>query len=352
MSRRELTRAKLCSIGFFAAICAIAWLTLRHGVTLSPKLAQFPRWPVLLDLWLTAPAFAWWLHRRDRTRAWRNAIAMAALGLLAARYLIPDLSSAATRDLSMVRMLALSAAGAIECLLLMRTLRWVMRTGRGENPEYALQRSIENRFGKSTIARAISFESRMWLYFLMPARLFGRYRGDQHFGYHLKDGYAVNLQGLCVLLLVGLPAQHFLLQLFSHSLAWITDLLTLYALLFLRAHYRACLHCPVSLDEQNLYLRYGLKMREKIIPLASIAAIESWREPPVRRKHGALNFSGVGSANVQIILREALPVEGLYGIIKPVRTVYLGLDQPGAFLKAVDALHSDSVRYIPNREVC
>lgn len=306
MSRRDLQYARFGSLVFAAALYTFAWLLIRHGAMLSPRLAVFPRWPVLFDFLLTAPAFSWWLHRRDRKRAWRSAISVAVLGVLMAGYLMPGSSTEATRALPGLCMLLGVIFGTAELVLIVQMLRCASSTVQGENPEYALQRWIVRRFGMLAIGRIIGFEARMWLYALMPRQSAWRYRGDQHFSYHLKDGYAANLQGYAVLLLIGLPAQHFLLQLFSPALAWITDALTLYGLLFLWSHYRACRYCPISMDGQNLYLRYGLKLREQLVPLRSITTLEHWGDPVSRRVEGSLNLSGAGHPNIRICLRQHL----------------------------------------------
>ena len=341
MSHRDLLHAKLGSLAFSAVFYALAWLLLRHGAVFSSRLAVFPHWPVLFDFLLTAPAFSWWLHRHDRKKAWRSALSVAALGLWVARYLMPGLSSELTRELFGLCKLMFLCAGAAELFLIVQMFRCAGRAARGVNPEYALQHWIGLRFGSLAIGRVIGFEARMWLYALMPRQSAWRYRGDQHFSYHLKDGYAATLQGYLVLLVIGLPAQHLLLQLFSQPLAWVTDALTLYGLLFLWAHYRACQHCPVSLDGQNLYLRQGLNVREQVIPLQSIVGVEHFRESVSRRVPGSLILSGGGYPNVRIYLRQHMPIEGRYGLTQSVDTIYLGLDQVPSFLSALDALRTD-----------
>jgi len=338
MSRRDLLHARFGSLAFTFALYVLAWLLLQHGASLSPRLATFPRWPVLFDFLLTAPAFSWWMFRRDRKRALRSALGVAALGLLVARYLMPALSSEATHELSVLRVLLLFGMAAAECFLIVQMFRYAGSAARVSHPDNALQEVIVQRFGTGAFGRAVGFEARMWLHALMPRREAWLYRGDQHFSYHLKDGYAANLQGYLVLLLIGLPAQHFLLQLFSHPLAWITDGLTAYGLLFLQAHYRACQVCPVSMDGENLYLRHGLRVHEQVIALHSIVAVERVAEPVNYRARGHLNLAGAGTPNVCLRLRHRVLVEGMYGVVRPVDTIYLGVDRASAFLRAFDAL--------------
>ncbi|MFA6231818.1 MAG: hypothetical protein WC617_16835 [Rhodanobacter sp.] len=326
------------ALAFAATIYACAWFVLRHGTMLSPRLASFPRWPVLFDLLLTVPAATWWLYRRDRHRAWRRALSLAGLGVLVSINLLPDISATGTTDLHGLRTLLLAAGAVVELLLMIRLWRFVSAAAQQHNPEYALQRLIAKRFGTKTLGRAVGFESRLWLHSLAPPSWScWQYRGERHFSYHLKDGYAANLQGLVVLLLIGIPAQHLLLGLLSSSLAWVTDIMTVYALLFLLAHYRACLRCPISLDGSALYLRHGIGVREQVIPLASIAGFESCREMPVRPTAGVLSLAGAGRPNVRLRLRQSRAIEGVYGMMRPVHTIYLGLDQAPRFLAAMEA---------------
>lgn len=343
MSRRELLQARLSSLAFVSVIYVLAWWLLQHGASLSPRLAKFPRWPVWFDFLLTAPAFSWWMYRRDRKRAWQSALGIAALGVLAARYVMPALSLEAIHGLSVLRAVLLSGVAAAECFLIVQMFRYAGSAARGGNPDYALQDALAQRFGGGVFGRVVGFEARMWLHALMPRQETWRYRGDQHFSYHLKDGYAANLQGYLVLLLIGLPAQHFLLALFSHPLAWVTDTLTAYGVLFLLAHYRACQVCPVSIDGQNLYLRHGLRVHEQAIALHLMAAVERVIEPAGGRAPGILNLAGAGEPNVCLRLRYPMPVEGMYGMIRPVDTIYLGLDRASIFITALDALRAQRV---------
>lgn len=340
MSPNVLKRSRMQALVFAAAIYASAWFVLRHGVMLSPRLASFPRWPVLFDLLLTVPAMTWWLFRRDRPRAWRSALSAAGLGVLVSMHLLAGISAAGMRELDAMRTVALMAGATVELLLMIKLWRFVTAAAPQHNPEYALQRLMERRFGTKALGRAVSFELRLWLHALAPRTgSCWRYRGEQHFSYHRKDGYAANLQGLGVLLLIGLPAQHLLLGLLSTPLAWVTDILTVYTLVFLLGHYRACLRCPISLDGGALYLRHGLGVREQVIPLASITAFESCREKPARHAAGVLSLAGAGLPNVRLCLRKSQAIEGLYGITRSVHTLYLGLDQAPRFLAQMEANH-------------
>ncbi len=254
---------------------------------------------------------------------------------------MPALSSEATHELSVLRVLLLFGVAAAECFLIVQMFRYAGSAVRVSQPDYALQEVIAQRFGTGAFGRAVGFEARMWLHALMPRQGTWRYCGDQHFSYHLKDAYAANLQGYLVLLLIGMPAQHFLLQLFSHPLAWITDGLTAYGLLFLWAHYRACQVCPVSMDGQNLYLRHGLRVHERVIALHSIVAVERVAEPVNYRARGHLNLAGAGQPNVCLRLQHRVQVEGMYGVVRPVDTIYLGMDRASAFVTALDALRAE-----------
>lgn len=335
MSNEALLHARIYSLGFAATVYLLAWFVLQHGTMLSPHLASFPRWPVLFDFLLTAPAVTWWLHRQDRHRAWRSALSVAALGILLAIWLLPNLSAAGTRDLRSLRTIVLLFGAMIELALLARLWRFFTTSAQGGNPEYALQQLVEQRFGTHRLGRVIGFELRMWLHALMSRRRPWRYTGERHFSYHAKDGYAANLQGWPVLLMFSLPAQHVLLHLFSPALAWVADAATLYVVFFLLAHYRACQRCPVSLDGQNLYLRHGLNMCEQVIEPDSIIAIHTCNEVAGRRVPGVLNLAGTGRANVRIRLRERQMIERFYGMQKPIDTIYLGLDSAPSFFEAL-----------------
>lgn len=334
MTRAELRHARLCTLAFAAFIYASGWLLIRHGANFSPRLVAFPPWSVLPDFLLTVPAMSWWLHRHDRKKAWHTALGMAAGGMWVGIHLLSTLPMAHVAELRALRALLLAIVAAIEVQLIVRLLHFVAAQ-QGGNPEYALQHVLEQRMGEGLLCRALGFELRIWLHALAPRRWVWRYRGDEHFSYHHKDGYALNLQGWMVLLVIGAPAQHLLLELWHPWLAWVTDALTLYSLMYLLAHYRACLHCPVSLATDALLLRHGISMCEQTIPLPSILTCELSRDIRQRRVPGVLNLAGAGRSNVRIELREPLQIERFYGVVHSVCTIYLGLDNAPQFVAAL-----------------
>lgn len=338
MSQSERRRATLQALGFAVAIYLFSGWMLRQSPAWLHAGGGLPQWPIVFDLLLTVPAVYWWLHRRDRRRAWLGALALAGVGIGVAGYLLPDTSGPLWSGLRWARGLGIVLVVALEIVLIASTLRLVVRLARERNPDYALREGVERTLGAALASRILAFDMRMWLHVFAGTRRTWDYAGDAHFSYHRKDGNASNQQAFLILLLIDLPIGHGLLMVFVGSTAaWVLSVLTLLSLALMFAHYRATLRCPISLSRDTLYLRYGLAVAEAAVPLDAIRCVEQRRDETPRRAPGVLRLNDAGAPNVRITLHEPLAIAGWLGIERRVDTLDLGLDQPREFLAELNA---------------
>ncbi len=338
MSPAERRRATLWALVFAIAIYAFSWQMLRQPPDWLSSGGGLPQWPVTFDLLLTVPAVYWWLHRRDRRRAALGALALAGTGIWVASVILPDASGPAWSALRLLRNLGLALVVVLEVGIVISMLRLVVRLAHDRNPDYALREGVHQRFGTTLAARVVAFDMRMWLHVFAGARRAWHYAGDTHFSYHRKDGNASNQQAFLILMLIDLPIAHTILTVFAGATAaWIVTLLTVLSLALMFGHYRATLRCPVSLDADILYLRYGLAVAEAAVPFAAIAQATACRDDLQRRAPGVLRLNDAGTPNVRIRLHEPVVVASWFGIERRVDTIGLGIDQPREFLAELNA---------------
>ncbi|WP_313919764.1 hypothetical protein [Tahibacter sp.] len=340
MSPTERRRATVWALFFAIAIYAFSWQILGQPPEWLRASGDLPQWPATFDLLLTVPAVYWWLHRRDRRRAALGALALAGVGIWVASVILPDTSGPAWSALRLLRNvgLGLGLVVALEVGIVVSMLRLVVRLARDRNPDYALREGVQQHFGTTLPARVVAFDMRMWLHVFAGARRAWHYAGDTHFSYHRKDGNASNQQAFLILMLIDLPIAHAILTVFaSATTAWIVTLLTVLSLALMFGHYRATLRCPVSLDSDTLYLRYGLAVAEAAVPLAAVAQATPCRDDLPRRAPGVLRLNEAGTPNVHISLHEPVVVVGWFGIERRVDTIVLGIDQPREFLAGLNA---------------
>lgn len=141
----------------------------------------------------------------------------------------------------------------------------------------------------------------------------------------LVNGTLADLQGFVILIAFELPLMHLLLHvIWSPLAANIMTLLTVFALVFFYAEYRAVSRRPISLFGDTLMVRFGL-YQPFIIPLANIAGI-SQSHDFIKRAKDLIRYNYSGVPNIEIEL------------IKPIgdiKKVYLGVDQPESLIRAV-----------------
>ncbi len=338
MSPTERRRATLWALLFAVAIYAFSWQVLRQPPEWLRAGGDLPQWPVALDLLLTVPAVYWWLHRRDRRRAALGALALAGTGIWIASVILPDTGGPVWSVLRLLRNVGLGLVVVLEVGIVVSMLRLVVRLAHDRNPDYALREGMQQRFGTTLAARVVAFDMRMWLHVFAGARRAWHYAGDTHFSYHRKDGNASNQQAFLFLMLIDVPIAHAVLTVFaSATAAWIVTVLTVLSLALMLGHYRATLRCPVSLDSDTLYLRYGLAVAEAAVPLAAIAQATAGSGELQRRAPGVLRLNEAGAPNVCIRLHEPVVVAGWFGIERSIDTIALGIDQPREFLAALNA---------------
>lgn len=333
MNRPVPRYAAPLALGFAAAVYLVSWQLLHNPWFAAAARGPLPQWPVMFDLLLSVPVLYGWLHRREPRRAWLGALALAGTGILVGAYILPDAGGPLWQALGALRNLGVLAVLAFEFWAIASVLRLIAGLAREANPDYALREGIRARFGDGAAGRMMAFEARVWLQVFAGMRRHWHYAGDVHFGYHRKDDNAGNQQVFLFLLLIDLPVAHFLLALFGYvTAAWVFTVLNLLSLAFLFAHYRASLRCPVSLDADTVYVRYGLTVAECALPLAAVVAAEPHQGVAPRRGEGLLRLNESGEPNLRLELAQAHSIDSWFGLRRQVRVLYLGLDQPAAFL--------------------
>ncbi len=340
MTREE----KLQRLAWFAPLALLVylangWLAHHPPTALVATGTIVPEWPMLFDLLVTVPLAYLIAFRRHGRQAWIGAAMLAGTGIMVAGWIVPEESRQWLGVLQTGRNFFAAVVVLGEITLALSLARLTLRLLRdGNDPERAVAAALHARFGDTAVARLIAFEVRMWFYALFAtAKRPLTFAGDEHFSCHAKDGHASNQQGFILLILIELPIVHLLLSLFwQWKGACVISALSVWGLCFLIAERRATLKRPISMDGERLYVRYGLGT-ERVVPMASIAAVAPHREPVARRIPGTLRYCESGAPNISVRLCPALEVPGLFGGSRQIEWIYLGVDAPGRFLSRLNA---------------
>jgi hypothetical protein len=151
------------------------------------------------------------------------------------------------------------------------------------------------------------------------------------FSYHKNSGTVSLL--IAVIIIVGIEtvSLHVLLLKWSETAAWIATALSIYSGVQLFGFLKSMGKRPISVENGQLYLRYGI-MTETTIDLTNIDRIElSTKEVILDQDTRKLSFVGeLESHNVVMHLNQKNTLHGLYGIKKDFQSLVFYVDDPNA----------------------
>lgn len=151
---------------------------------------------------------------------------------------------------------------------------------------------------------------------------------ENEFSYH-KDSGTIPLL-LVIIFLVGIETVvlHILLTKWSSFAAWSLTVLSIYSAIQLFGFLKSMLKRPIAIENDKLYLRYGI-MNETIIDVKTIDHIEiSSKDLELNDETRKLSFLGaLENHNLIIHLKEKNHLTGLYGIRRTYKHLAVHIDR-------------------------
>ena len=161
---------------------------------------------------------------------------------------------------------------------------------------------------------------------------------DSSFSYHRQSGTPALYGALVLLLIVETLAVHIILHLWSPLTAWILTLSSIYTIIFIVGHLKACMYRPIVLLEDRLIIRCGITADAEI-PFSSIASVSATNNSLNEKEGFQLPMlKGIEPTNMEIKLHEPVVLSGMYGMRKSVQTLLLFVDQNEKFLTTISPL--------------
>ncbi|SFM04532.1 hypothetical protein [Rugamonas rubra] len=319
--------------GFVAVSMAANYLALR--MPLPPGALQQFELLLLVQVFVLWPLL-FFLLRNPQNRKARSAILPVAAGMLFGSLVLPAESKHVWHYIDQLRWVVVLGFGAGELWVMLILFRSLGKLRSSTTPDTDIAEAMRGALGDKAGTRLLTVELLMWFYALLSWRAKDyRYAGREHFSIHRHEGNASNQVGFLVVLGVEIPFVHFFVWLWSPTAALVLTGLSLYGFAWMLGEYRATLLRPVSVDEQDLHLRYGLLGDERV-PLSAIDAVERCAIR-LRRRRGLLRRTPAGgTANVRIALRPMTQIAGLFGT-KDYDTIVLAVDDPARFIDALRA---------------
>lgn len=160
---------------------------------------------------------------------------------------------------------------------------------------------------------------------------------ENEFSYHKDSGTITLLIAIIFIVAIETFIFHFLLSKWSDLAAWILTFVSIYSAIQIFGFLKSMLKRPISLEDNKLYLRYGI-MNESTIDLREIDSIEiSSRDIELNKKTRKLSFLGeLESHNVIIRLKTEHTLIGLYGIKRKYEVLALHVDDKIAFKNRIN----------------
>ncbi len=335
---RRLT-VTLCGVALAALVLMDRQAVLLGSLTSHPALVDAA---ATWDLTVGASLLCWWMLGRDFHWSGWSLVPLFFASLALAGVALPGDHRGALRAAHL-------AAAPLELLtlaFLVRKVRIGRRSFRGEagraggwDAQAALQRASAEALGTGRFAEVMAYEMSV-LYYALGAR----HATAPHGGltYHRRTAYGAIVFALLLATAAEVAAVHFLASLWSHRLAWILSGLGAYGALWIYGDWRACRLRTVTVVDGVLRVRFGLRWRMDI-PSAAVATV---RPPTAREKTDKravdLRLALPGASFVVLELDRPVRAEGIYGLRRTVRTLGLGLDEPGRLEAALAEANPDT----------
>lgn len=293
-----------------------------------PSMSGRPAAPVLaaaaaFDLTVTAPALVYVLLVRARRVRWFLILPTFALGYALARALLPAEHHA---PLNTLGLLVFPAEAAVLAWLVVEATRGLSSPSHGD--AYDRLSAAARRIARHRIAASILATEAGLAFAALRPRFAATITGHT---VHRTAAYGPVAAGLVLALLAETLAVHALVRTVSHAAAWALTASSLYAILWIIGDARALAQRRTTITAETLHLRFGLRWSANI-PLHQIAAVERWRGTTPK---GARVLALIGPPNLLVRLNRPAELIGMYGLRRRATDLYLRLDDPDAFLRAV-----------------
>jgi hypothetical protein len=306
-----------------------AWVGARLSGWDEPDLLA---WAITFDLVVSVPLLFHLLVGRPRGYPVLRTVPLAVIGFVVARLVLPE----GHRDpLPAAELLLFPLELALIGWVVLR-MRRAFRAGAAVDtldPLERLRAATVELTGNARLAGFLTLELAMVRYaFARRGEPPHVPEGSRAFTQHVESGHGGLVFGVLMLLAVEGLAVHFLLAKWSHLLAWIFTLSTVYVALWMFADWRATVLRPLLVEDDALRIRAGLRWHGRVDRAAVVALHDATAEPPKRERVEITFLSG---PTRWLELREPATLEGPFGTRKTARWIGLAPDDPSGLAVAL-----------------
>jgi hypothetical protein len=155
------------------------------------------------------------------------------------------------------------------------------------------------------------------------------------FSSYKENSLPIVLFAILSIFLIETIGMHFLLRLWSTSVAWIITGLSFYTCMQLFAHIRALKARPIIIHSNTFEVHIGLA-GDAFIEFCNIEKIELSNKRPNDRASIKISLlKGLENHNIVVYLKSTIEVTKIFGIKKEANTILFFVDKPKEFIQAV-----------------
>ena len=153
-----------------------------------------------------------------------------------------------------------------------------------------------------------------------------------------ENGLPIVLIAILSIFLIETTGVHFLLSLWSKTIAWVLTGLSFYTCLQLFAHIRALKARPIIINSNSFEVHNGLA-GDAFIQFGNIEKIELSNKKPMGRESIKISLlKGLENHNTVVYLKNPIEVTKIFGIKKKTDTVLFFVDKPKEFTNIITTL--------------
>ena len=323
-------------IAFIYSIPLIIF-SLSFYMVLGGFLSENPKLVIALtlDLMITAPLLYFFAIRKTKIPNF-TAVSVFVLGTLIVSFLLPTDAFPALEYIGSV-FLPLLEIGIVSTLIFVAYKKRKEILAEENKDDYFLlfKKSAEKSFGKTRLALFFASEIAFVYYSFF---LWKKHIPKEHeFTYHQKSGGAEILGTIGAILVIEAAAMHLFIEQWSVVAAWILTFGSLYAIMQIMAHIKACSRRLIAIKENHIAFKYGL-FGDVDIEYSNIKSIEATRKTP-KEKDGVMSLllvEGLETHSMMISLHEPVNIVGAYGLKKTGHTMLFNVDDKEGFINVVE----------------
>lgn len=165
--------------------------------------------------------------------------------------------------------------------------------------------------------------------------------GNERFGYHRQ--LSPLLWALLVIALIETGVVHLLIAHWSGRLGIVLFILSATVIVGLAALLFSFRRHPIELNASRLRVRVGFLI-DAAVPIDEVAFVQSGFAPADYMPGSLLKANLLSSPNTLVLLRRDIVLPGPFGRPRRVHAVAVALDEPAAFMAALNRRLKDSER--------